>query len=178
MKFLELVKKRQSVRRYLSQPVPRDVIERALEAARLSPSACNSQPWSFIAVDDEALKNKIVDECFSGIYAINSFARNAPVIVVVVTESSRYAARMGGYLRGVQYSLIDIGIAVEHFVLQAQEEGLGTCWLGWFDEKRLKKILNIPKDKKVDVCLSLGYPELQEQREKKRKSLGEISRFI
>jgi len=177
MKFLELAKRRQSVRKYLSKPLPREIIDRCLEAARLAPSACNSQPWSFIVVDDEKIKNKIVAEAFSGIYALNTFTRTAACLVIAVTERSRYTACLGGYLKGVQYSLIDIGIACEHFILQAAEEGLGTCWLGWFDEKAVKKILDIPKNKKIDVIISAGYPADETIREKIRKPLNEIRRF-
>ncbi|HAH22071.1 MAG: NAD(P)H nitroreductase [Omnitrophica WOR_2 bacterium GWF2_43_52] len=177
MSFLELVKARRSVRKYARKPIPREVIDKCLEAARLAPSACNSQPWYFIVVDDEKLKSELTDKAFAGIYSINSFAKKAPVIVAVVTERSKYIACVGGYIRGVGYSLIDIGIACEHFILQAQEEGLGTCWLGWFDEKQVKRILGIPKDKKVDVMISAGYPEGPPAREKTRKSLNEIRRF-
>ena len=178
MTFLDPVRKRQSVRRYLPSLVPREILDRCLEAARLAPSACNSQPWSFVIVDDEKLKNKLADEAFSGIYSLNSFARKAPVIIAVVTERSRYITTLAGYFRGVQYSLIDIGIACSYLMLQAGEEGLGACWLGWFDEKAVKRILGIPDDKKVDVMLSLGYPQNQALREKKRKTLDEIRRFV
>lgn len=177
MSFLELVKARRSVRKYAQKPVPREVIDKCLEASRLAPSACNSQPWYFIVIDNEQLKNTLADKAFAGVYAINAFAKKAPVIVAVVTERSKYIACVGGYARGVQYSLIDIGIACEHFILQAQEEGLGTCWLGWFDEKQVKKALGVSKDKKIDVMLSVGYPAMQERKEKIRKSLDEIRRF-
>lgn len=177
MKFLELAKRRQSVRKYLSKPLPKEAIERCLEAARLSPSACNSQPWIFIVVEDEKIRNKIVKEAFSGIYSINAFAKTAPCLVAVVTERSKYTACVGGYLRGVQYSLIDIGIACEHFILQAAEDGLGTCWLGWFNEKAVKEILGIPRNKKVDAIISLGFAADEKIREKNRKPLSEISRF-
>lgn len=177
MAFLELVKNRRSIRKYLAKPVPRDILDKCLEAARLAPSACNSQPWYFIVVDDVKLKNELADKAFAGMYSINSFAKKAPVIVAVVTDRSKYIACVGGYIRGVQYSLIDIGIACEHFILQAQEEGLGTCWLGWFDEKQVKRILGIPKEKKVDVMISVGYQESPPAREKTRKSIDEIRRF-
>lgn len=177
MSFLRLVRKRKSIRKYSSQPVPRQVIDRCLEAARLSPSACNSQPWSFIVVDNQELKNNLARRAFSGIYSINSFAKEAAVLIVVVSEPSTYIARLGGYLRGVQYSLIDIGIACEHLILQATEEGLGTCWLGWFNEKEVKKILNIPANKKVDVIISMGYPESLKLKEKPRKRLDEIRKY-
>lgn len=177
MVFLELVKNRRSIRKYLAKPVPRDIVDKCLEAARLAPSACNSQPWYFIVVDNEKLKNELVDKAFSGVYSINSFAKKAPVIVAVVTDRSQYIACVGGYIRGVQYSLIDVGIACEHFILQAQEEGLGTCWLGWFDERAVKKILGVPQNKRIDVMISVGYQESHPAREKTRKSLNEIRRF-
>lgn len=175
--FLELVKKRQSVRKYMPKPVPRQALERCLEAARLAPSACNSQPWSFAVVDDPKIKEELSGKAFSGIYSMNSFAKAAPVIIVVISERSNYAAKLGGFFKGTQYNLIDIGIACEHLILQAEEEGLGTCLLGWFNESEVKKILNIPKNKKVDILISIGYPETSELREKSRKSIDEISRF-
>jgi len=154
------------------------MIDLCLEAARLAPSACNSQPWSYIVVNDERTKNEIVKKALSGIYKINAFVREAPVLIVVITENSTYIARMGGQLRHVKYSLIDIGIACEHLILQAVELGLGTCWLGWFDEKAVKKVLGLPKSKRIDVMISLGFPELAEEKEKKRKPLKKIRRYF
>lgn len=175
MNFLELVNRRKSCRRYLNKSVPKESIERCLEAARLAPSACNSQPWQFIVVTDEALKNKLVGESLSGMYSIFSFAKKAPAVVAVIRDRSRYISQLAGILRGVEYSLIDIGIAGEHFILQATEEGLGTCWIGWFNEKAVKKVLGIHKSKKIDALITLGYPENPEPKGKKRKSLSEMS---
>jgi len=175
--FLDLVKRRQSTRKYMTKPVSREIIERCLEAARLAPSACNSQPWHFIVVDSEELKNKVADAAFSGIHSMNAFAKNAPVLVVVVREGSSYLAALGGCCRGVAFSLIDIGIACEHFALQAAEEGLGTCYLGWLNEKRVKKVLGLPVGKKIDMIISMGYPIDEQERVKTRKLLSEISRF-
>lgn len=177
MTFLELIKKRQSVRKYSTAPVSRQIINRCLEAARLAPSACNSQPWQFIVVDDPALKPKVADKAFGGVYSMNAFAKEAPVLVVVARDRSGYFAALGGFCRGMQFGLVDIGIACEHFVLQAQEDGVGTCWLGWFDEKGTKKILGIPKNKKVDMIISMGYPAEGTLREKIRKPLRDISTF-
>lgn len=178
MNFLTLVKKRKSIRKYSSRPVPRKMIDSCLEAARLAPSACNSQPWSFIVVDDEKIRNEIVKKALSGIYKMNAFVREAPTLIVVLTEHSTYIARMGGQLRHVKYSLIDIGIACEHLILRAVELGLGTCWLGWFNEKAVKKVLGLPKSKRIDVMISLGYPEVVEGKDKKRKSLKKIRRYF
>jgi len=177
MQFLDLVRKRQSERTYSKKPVPRHVIERCLEAARLAPSACNSQPWTFLVVEGEA-KNRLAAAAFSGLYSMNSFAARAPVLVVVMTERLTYAARLGGQIRGVQYSLIDIGISCEHLILQAAEEGLGTCWLGWFNEKGIKKVLGLPRAARIDVIISMGYPEADKLRDKNRKSVDEVRRFL
>jgi len=157
MALLDLLKHRKSVRDFLDRPVEREKIMMCLEAARLAPSACNSQPWKFIVVDDRQLKNRLCAAAFSGIYSMNSFCKTAPAIVVVISEKSRFLARIGGMFRGTKYYLIDIGIAVEHFVLQAEDLGLGTCWIGWFNERRVKTILNIPQDKKIDIVIALGY---------------------
>jgi len=178
MIFMDLIKKRISVRKYSAKAVPRELIDLCLEAARLAPSACNSQPWSFIVVDDEKTKNEIVEKSMSGIYSSNKFVMTAPVIIVVITEHSTYLARVGGMLRHIKYNLLDIGIACEHLVLQAEEMGLGTCWLGWFDEKAVKKVLGLPKSTKVDVMISLGYPDENLPAKKRiRKSLDDMRRY-
>ncbi|MEK7849896.1 MAG: nitroreductase family protein [Candidatus Omnitrophota bacterium] len=177
MNFLDLVKKRQSIRSYLpAKPVPRQAIEQCLNAARLAPSACNSQPWHFITVDEPGLKKELGEKIFSGAYGMNSFAKTAPALIVVVSEKSSFMAKIGGYFRGTSFYIMDVGIAVEHFILQATELDLGSCWIGWFNEKETKKILNIPSDKKVDCVISLGYSE-EPLREKNRKPLEEIASF-
>jgi len=157
--LLDLVRHRKSVRNFLDTPVEREKIMMCLEAARLAPSDSNSQPWKFIVVDDRDTKNRLCDSAFGGIYAINSFCKMAPVIVVVVSEKSKFLARIGSTFRGTQFYLIDIGIACEHFVLQAEDLGLGTCWIGWFNEKAVKSILKVPQNKKIDILIALGYYE-------------------
>jgi nitroreductase len=152
-------------------------LDRCFEAARLAPSACNSQPWSFLVVDQPQLKNRLADAALGGLYSMCAFAKGAPVLVVLITESSKKVARMGGFWRGVPYNLIDIGIAGEHFALQAAEEGLGTCWLGWFDEKAVKKVLVLPRSTRIDVLFSVGWPATPEVREKVRKPLAVIRRY-
>ena len=177
MNFLDLARFRQSERAYDSRPVPRDLIDRCVEAARLAPSACNSQPWSFIVVDDPVLKDKLAQKAFAGLYSMNAFAAKAPVLVAVVRDHSKLIARLGGQFRGVTYSLIDVGIACEHFILQAAEEGVGTCWLGWFHDRAVQKTLGLPRTAKVDVIISMGYPASPVQRAKNRKPLDEVRRY-
>ncbi len=178
MKFLELAKKRRSFRHYSPEPVTRETVERCLDAARLAPSACNSQPWRFIVVDEPGQRQRLANAAFSGIYSMNRFAGEAPVLIAIITERSKLAAKLGGHFRGVKYSLIDVGIACEHLILQAAEEGLGSCWLGWFSEKRVKKALGLPRGTKIDVMICLGRPaEGISDREPVRKSMDEIRRY-
>ncbi len=175
MKFSELIQKRQSVRAYEPTPVEREKIERCVEAARLAPSASNSQPWHFIIVDEPELKNKLAKFAKAKYLKMNMFAEQAPVIVVIVTEKSKLITQIGSRLKDKQYNQIDIGIAAEHFCLQATEENLGTCILGWFDEKNIKKLLNIPKQKRLHLLITVGYAKKgYKQRQKIRKKLNEI----
>ena len=178
MEFLELVKRRKSTRKYGNKPISNVALDKCMEAARLAPSACNSQPWKFIVIKPQQLRERVVRECFNGVYAINSFVKKANVLVAVIRQKSNYKARLGGKFRDVDYSLIDIGIACDHLTLQAEEMGIGSCWIGWFNEKALKKILEIPKKDKIDIVLSLGYPEEDYIKPKKRKTLDETREYI
>lgn len=177
MNFLELVQKRRSVRRYADKPVAKEDILKCLEAARLAPSACNSQPWHFIVIDEPGLRKRVAERIFSGLYGMNKFAKDAPVLVAVVSEKMKFLASVGSQVRDTRYFLMDIGIACEHFILQAEELGIGSCWMGWFDEKALKEELRISKDKKIDIVVSLGYADEEKMPAKARKSLEEIGSF-
>lgn len=171
MDFLQLVQKRQSDRSYLDTPVKREDVELCIEAARLAPSACNSQPWKFVIVDDAQLLHDMADA--SAGMGMNKFARQAPVIIAVVQEKMNFTASIGSVIKDKEYSLLDIGIAVEHLCLQAAELGLGTCIMGWFDEKKVKKLLGI-KNRRVPLLISLGYPA-GATRAKKRKATDDMS---
>jgi len=174
MSFLELVNKRYSVRNYKSTPVEREKIDRCIKAARLAPSACNSQPWKFIVVDDPELKNELSIAAFKGVLDFNHFVFKAPVLVLIVSERQKSVAKIAGIVKKKNFSLMDIGIAAEHFCLQAAEVGLGTCMLGWFNEKKLKKKLSIPKLKRVELIISVGFSADDDIPHKKRKSVDEI----
>ena len=173
--LLELIKKRQSVRRYTDKPVEKDKLDRCLEAAMLAPSACNAQPWKFIVVDDPELARKVGRETWNNIAKFNKFAEEAPVIIVIAIEKSPITPKLGKMIKHIDYPYIDIGIAAEHFCLQATAEGLGTCMLGWFNEKPIQKLLNIPKKRKIGLVISLGYePEDYKMREKIRKDVEKV----
>ncbi len=170
MKLLDLIRSRQSVRRYADKPVEKEKIGRCVEAAMLAPSACNAQPWKFIIVDEPGLLGRVARETWNRIAPFNKFVEQAPVIVVITIEKSPLVPTLGRIIKDKEYSLIDIGIAAEHFCLQATEEGLGTCMLGWFNEKPIKELLQIPKSRRIGLLISLGYePEGYKMRQKVRK---------
>lgn len=175
--LMDLLNKRRSVRSYIDRPIPKENLLKCIEAARVAPSACNAQPWRFIVIDEPPLKNKICEIAFSGIYSINKFVKDAPVLIIVISEKEKFLSAVGGYLRDTKYYLLDIGIACEHLILQATELGIGSCWIGWFNEKAIKEALKIPKNKKIDVIISLGFYEDDKSPIKAKKSLEEISAF-
>ena len=157
-RFLELAAARRSIRRYKPDPVERGKLDLCLEAARLAPSACNAQPCRFVVLDDPALREKFCSEVFTGVYGATRFAAAAPVIVAVVSDTGKLSAWLGNQVQDTNFRLVDIGIAAEHFVLAAAEQGLGTCWIGWFNSKAAARALGLGRGRKVEVLLSVGYP--------------------
>lgn len=175
--FKDLITHRQSTRRYSNKLVDRALIEQCVEAARLAPSACNSQPWKFIVVDEPTLKHQVARLTFDPLIAFNKFATQAPVMIVMTMEKPKTIAQIGGRIKDKDFYLMDIGIAAEHFCLQADELGLGTCMLGWFKEKKIQDLLEIPTNKRIGLLITLGYPHSDKIRKKKRKELKEIISF-
>jgi len=172
------VKTRYSVRGYLDKPVKREKIERCIEAARLAPSTSNSQPWRFIVVDDPELKDAVARETFGKLLSFNHFSLQAPVLILVISEKPSFTIRIAGVIKKRQFNLIDIGIAAEHICLQAVEEGLGTCILGWFNEEVVKKLLNIPNHKRVELIITMGYPDGSVKKgPKKRREIDNIRSY-
>ena len=152
----------------------REKLIQCVQSAQLAPSAENVQPWRFCIVDDPATKKKLADAAFAGIYRATRWAERAPVLVVIFAQPDILANRIGKQMTGINYYLIDIGIAGEHFVLQAEELGLGTCWIGWFHAKRAKKALGVPHSYRAVEMLALGYAAEDYKRTRKRKSINEI----
>jgi nitroreductase len=169
---LDLINCRQSDRKYSDKPVEKEKLERIIEAGRMAPSACNAQPWKFIVVTDPELVLKIADAASAKLIGMNSFVAQAPAILVIVREKPNMSSKVGATIKNKDYSLIDIGIATENICLQAKAEQLGSCIIGWFDERQMKKLLKIPKSKRVELIITLGY-SLSEQREKRRKPVSE-----
>lgn len=174
--MLDLVNRRQSDRRYLNKPVEKDKLDRILEAGRLSPSACNGQPWRFVVVDEPELRTEIAAATESQVLRMNTFVQQAPVLIVIIREKSNFNSMAGDLLKNKDYSLIDIGIATASMAYQAAAEGLGTCIIGWLDEKKIRKLLGVPRSRKVELVLTVGYAD-NTVRKKLRKPPGEVTSF-
>ena len=165
MSVLKVIQKRRSLRKYKGDRIPEDVLQRVLEAARLAPSGKNYQPWKFIIVQDQELKAKLAQAS-----AEQFFMAEAPVIIVGCGFPDDSYSRMGRYMKSWP---VDVTIALEHLILQATEEGLGTCWIGSFEETEVKAILNIPENVRVLALTPLGYPN-ESPPYRGRKRLDEI----
>lgn len=175
-KFFDLINQRQSCRNYLDKPVEKEKIIKCIEAAQVAPSACNSQPWHFTIVNNKDLSSKVA-LCVQD-KVMNKFASQCPTFIIVVEEGGNITSRAGALMKHQDYRSVDLGIATEHICLAATEQNLGTCILGWFNEKELKKLLDISMLKRIRLVVAMGYPKDNNIRKKIRKSIDEISRFI
>lgn len=156
--FDQLLQERRSVRNYHDRAVEKEKIAAILEAARLAPSACNAQPWRFAVVADAALRKAVIADGLGGMIVPNAWAKSAPVIIVACSERKVFTHLLAEKVQGVQYHLIDMGIALEHIALKAAEQGLGTCYIGWFNGKAIHRLLGLSPSWKVECLMTLGYP--------------------
>lgn len=155
-KVLDIIKFRRSVRSFDAKPIEPEKMDIILEAARLAPSSDNSQPWRFIVVDDKELLMQVAKA--QSIPNINKFLQEAAAIIVCVDEP-KLLIHKAADLVNRDNQRIDVGIAMEHMVLVAAEMGIGSCWIGWFKEKKIKELLHIPSKKSISVLVALGYPK-------------------
>lgn len=165
MSVLEIIRERRSVRRYREDPIPDEVFRRVMEAARLAPSGKNLQPWKFIAVRAADTKRRLAEAARG-----QMFIARAPVILVACAFPERSYQRQGGYMQSWP---IDVACAIDHLMLQACEEGLGTCWIGAFEEREVKPLLDIPEEVRVVALTPLGWPD-EKPRDRGRLPLDEI----
>ncbi len=173
-KFFEMIEKRESCRDYDSRPVEKELLTRMVEAARLAPSACNSQPWRFTVVTGDTAAS--VAKCTQEM-GMNKFTDAVPAFIVISEEKATLAASIAGKVKDQQYAPIDIGITTAHLCLAATALGLSTCILGWFSEDKLKKLLGNTIGNRVRLVLCVGYAKTDAIRTKKRKDMDEILYF-
>jgi len=163
MDVMQAIRQRRSVRLYEDRAVEEEKLQQVLEAGRLAPSARNMQEWKFVVVRDEALRQKLA-EAASG----QRFVAEAPVVIVACAAEHDHIMSCGH-----PSHLIDVAIAVDHMTLAARALELGTCWIGAFDQDKVRRILGIPDTVEVVALLPLGYPGRWPEA-RPRKSLEEI----
>jgi len=170
MNFTEIAETRQSCRGYDdSRVVEQEKLDAILESARLSPSACNGQPYHFTVCRGQAAKE--VAAATAGL-GMNKFASQAPVLIVVSEEPYCKSAAMGAKLKGNDYRSIDIGITTAYLTAEATAQGLSTCILGWFDDAKIRSICGLTQP--VRLVITLGYAKDDTIRPKKRKEITEL----
>ena len=170
MNFTEIAQARQSCRSYdASRPIEEEKLTAILEAARLAPSACNSQPYHFTVCQGETAQ--AVAKATMGL-GMNKFAAQAPVLIVISEMPYNKSAAMGARVKGNDYRSIDIGIATAYLTAEAAAQGLGSCILGWLDDAKIREICGLQYP--VRLVITLGYPKDDTLRAKKRKSMEDL----
>jgi len=163
VELIEVIKQRRSIRAFSEEAIEREKLLEVLDAGRMAPSARNEQEWKFVVVRKTEKRLKVSHACLE-----QDFVKEAPVIIVACGTKPDYIMTCGQRA----YS-IDLSIALTHMMLRATDLGLGSCWLGAFNERKIKQILDIPEPVRIVALMALGYPRFQPQ-PKTRKSLDEI----
>jgi len=176
--YFELVSHRQSCRKYdPARAVEREKLEKCVNAARLAPSACNSQPWFFRIVSTPALAKQVAECLQDG--GMNRFTSDCPAFAVITELPAKLAPTVAGKFASQKFAANDIGMAAAHYCLAADAQGLSTCVIGWINSKKLRALLDIPESEKIPIVIATGYAhESDTLRTKKRRELDEMSIFI
>ncbi len=168
MDIFQVIRDRRSIRKYLDTPVEDEKIEQILDAARLAPSWKNMQCWRFLIIREQADRSKLlaaIPDDNPGKKAIAA----APVVIIVCADPAESDIE-----NGIEYYIADTAIAFEHLCLTAHALGLGTCWMGWYNEGQIKSVFHIPDSIRIVGLTPLGYPN-QEPKPRPRKELAEIA---
>ena len=174
MNFLEIAQTRQSCRAYdESRSIEQEKLDAILQAAQLSPSACNGQPYQITVCRGNAAREVAAATTGMG---LNKFASQAPVLLVLSEMPYVKSAALGAKLKNNDYRSIDIGIAAAYITAEAAAQGLGSCILGWLDDQKIRKICNL--EHPVRLVITLGYTKDETVRTKKRKELSELVKEV
>lgn len=172
------IKNRRSVRSYKDTPVPDETLRQLLESARLAPSGSNTQPARYIVVKSPEMREKVMQAAHH-----QKWMLTAPIFIVCVAdirarigEGTAVSLDENSPQNDLKQIIRDTAIAAEHIVLEAQAQGLGTCWIAWFEQKDIRPVLDIPEDKYVVSILTVGYPD-EAPAPRSRKTLEELVRF-
>lgn len=173
--FLQLARERQSDRAFVpGKRIEREVLERIVEAGRLAPSACNGQPWHFTVITDEELLPQVGHATSS--LGMNKFVKDAAALVLITHEGTNLSSKLGSGIKDKDFPIMDIGIASAYLTLAAEDEGVGSCILGWFDEAKIKELVGIPRKRRLMLIVALGYAA-KPKRNKVRKEWNKVVSF-
>lgn len=172
---MDLVQARQSDRAFeAGRTIDKEVLCRILEAGRLAPSACNGQPWHFTVVTDSELLPQVGKATSS--LGMNKFVKDASALVLITHEPTNLTSKLGCGIKDKDFPMMDLGIASAHITLAAEDEGVGSCILGWFDEKKIKQLVGIPEKRRLMLIIALGYAA-KPKRKKVRKEWDKVVSF-
>ena len=174
--FLELCKERQSCRSFSDKPVEHEKLMSCIEAARLAPSACNAQPWSFVVVEKPELVAEVA-KCGMQ-FGINEFLENAQAFIIILEEHAKLIRKLRTVLDSQYFAKGDIGAAAVSICYQATALGLGTLMVGMYDRPQLCELLDLPADQRFGAYIAVGYPENAAVRDKARKPLEEMVKVL
>jgi nitroreductase len=175
MDVLETIKKRRSIRAFKSTPLDRKTLDTILEAGRLAPSWGNTQTWRFVVIQDDSVKNQLADSATPLGSRNNNVLKQAPVVIAGCAELNKAGYKEGKATTDKEgyWFMFDAGIAFENIVLEAQELGVGTLYIGAFDAKKAARVLGVPEGYSCVILLPLGYPDEQPDA-RQRKEISEI----
>lgn len=178
MDFKELQLKRESCRIYSDKPVPRELLTELIEVARLSPSACNSQPWKFIVVDEPEACEKVREAFEDGGVNGCTWGKRVPAFILICEDEAHLMPGVGEHYGSQHFAQMDIGMTAMSICYEATTLGLGSCMIGTMNQEKLKKAFNIPEERTVRLIITIGYPARErEPRKKIRKNLEDIISF-
>ncbi len=176
MDFLELCRTRQSCRDFSDKPVEHEKLVKCIEAARLAPSGCNAQPWSFIVVESPEKMAEVVPHVAKP--GMNEYFAKAKAFIVILEEHATLMPGISPLIDSQYFAKGDLGTAASYICLAAASQGLGSCVVGIYDREKLRPILDIPVDKHFGWMIALGYPADDQIRPKARKSIERIAKFL
>ncbi|GHV76124.1 nitroreductase [Spirochaetia bacterium] len=172
---MDIIEKRRSIRKYKSNKIDDNLINKLMQSAILAPSGDNTQPWRFIIVDDVKIQKEIIKLSHN-----QKWMETAPVLIVCIADICSRIKDSDNLILDEESSIFelkqiirDTTISIEHIVLEAVNQGLGTCWVAWFKQNEMKTLLGIPNNKYVVGILTIGYAD-EEPKQRPRKTMEEI----
>ncbi|MDR1658681.1 MAG: nitroreductase family protein [Deltaproteobacteria bacterium] len=174
--FHELALKRQSCRDFADRPVEHEKLVKCVETARITPSACNAQPWSVVVVEDSAVVPEVAK--LTQQLGINEYTSKAKAFFVVLEQYAKLMPKIASLIDGQYFAKGDLGAFTVSLCLEAEAQGLATCILGLFDRPRLRELLKLPPEQPIFIVVAVGYAAKDFIRPKVRKPLEEIAKFI